>query len=72
MLHFYQVTSFTKFPFKSWVTQAVKAAHVVHTRASITTWILLTLVDICSKKENEHSPCAFQSSDKTLRRFNFS
>ena len=50
---FYTITSFTKFSFKSWATQAVKTAHVVHTRGSISTWTLLTFVNICSKKKTE-------------------
>ena len=44
------VTFFTKFPLKSWATQTVKAALVINTRASITTWTLLTLVNVCSNK----------------------
>ena len=53
----YTVTLFTEFPLKSWGTQALKAAHVVHTRGSIRTRTLLTLVDICSKKERALSMC---------------
>lgn len=62
----YTVTLFTQFPLKSWATQAVKASHVVHTRGSVTTWTLLTLVDICSKKERAFFR-VFQGSNKMLR-----
>lgn len=68
---FYTVTSFTKFSFKSWATQAVKTAHVVHTRGSISTWTLLTFVNICSKKTvRTRIFCIFPGSDEMLRGFN--
>lgn len=67
---FYTVTSFTKFSFKSWATQAVKTAHIVHTRGSISTWTLLTFVNICSKKNRTRIFRIIPGSDKMLRSFN--
>lgn len=47
------VTLIAQFPLNSGGTQAVKASHVVHTRAAVTTWTCLTLVNVCSKRHEQ-------------------